>query len=340
MNGKDIALIKALSGGSSSGGLPSGVQPDWNQNDPTAADYVRNRTHYEERTVIEWDGDTTGLVVVGGSLYKVSDVIPAKSDVLGGTITLSDGRAITITPDMTEITDGDSFAINELSVIIASAGAFSSLGLPFTETGIYMFSRNGLYVSELAYSHIKQLDSKYIPEIQSELLPADVLKKEDFYSAERKYLHAEWDGTKGARDNFKYNGLPYYKISDSYLPYESFYRCSYTEVGPSGEHSIEITHEGIPSSEIYGSAYEIRWLIMGKAGSYTGQYGSFTIPSDGLYSITNAVEYQRYVSNCDLFEKIQPSPLFIELLSSTPSSTKKFRITVDDSGTLTTTEVV
>lgn len=29
----------------SSGG---GVQPDWNQNDPTAPDYVKNRTHYEE----------------------------------------------------------------------------------------------------------------------------------------------------------------------------------------------------------------------------------------------------------------------------------------------------
>ena len=28
--------------------MPSGAQPDWNQNDETAADYVKNRTHYEE----------------------------------------------------------------------------------------------------------------------------------------------------------------------------------------------------------------------------------------------------------------------------------------------------
>lgn len=28
------------------------VQPDWNQNDPTAADYVKNRTHWEESVVI------------------------------------------------------------------------------------------------------------------------------------------------------------------------------------------------------------------------------------------------------------------------------------------------
>lgn len=334
MDAKDIALIKAIGGGG------RGVQPDWNQNDSTAADFVKNRTHYEERTVIEWDGDTTGLVGVGGLLYKVSDMIPAKSDVLGGTITLSNGKAITITPDTIAMTDGGSFAIEEFVVIIASAGALSSTGLSFTETGIYVAFMDGLYVSELAYSHIKQLDSKYIPVIPSELLPADVLKREDFYSAERKYLHAEWDGTKGARDNFRYTGLPYYKISDIYLPYESFSKCSYTAVYPGGIESRDITSESIPSSKIYGDAYEIGWLIMGKAGSYTGRYGSFTIPSDGLYSITNDVEYQRYVSSCDLFEKIQPSPLFIELLSSTPSSAKKFRITVDDSGTISATEVV
>ena len=41
-----IALIKAFggSGGSNSGG----TQPDWNQNDETAPDYVKNRTHYVE----------------------------------------------------------------------------------------------------------------------------------------------------------------------------------------------------------------------------------------------------------------------------------------------------
>ncbi len=28
--------------------LTDGVQPDWNQNDETAADYVKNRTHYSK----------------------------------------------------------------------------------------------------------------------------------------------------------------------------------------------------------------------------------------------------------------------------------------------------
>lgn len=36
------------------GGGGSTIQPDWNQNDPNAPDYVKNRTHYEElKTIIE-----------------------------------------------------------------------------------------------------------------------------------------------------------------------------------------------------------------------------------------------------------------------------------------------
>ena len=140
-----------------------GVQPDWNQNDPTAADYIKNRTHYDEQTVIEWDGDTTGLVGANGVLYKVSDVIPAKSDVLGGTITLSNGSAITITPDMTGMTDGDSFTIAEFALIIASAGVFSDKGFSFIETGIYFMSGSNVHTSKLVYGSTKTIDPKYLP---------------------------------------------------------------------------------------------------------------------------------------------------------------------------------
>ena len=140
-----------------------GVQPDWNQNDPTAADYIKNRTHYDEQTVIEWDGDTTGLVGANGVLYKVSDVIPAKSDVLGGTITLSNGSAITITPDMTGMTDGDSFTIAEFALIIASAGVFSDKGFSFTETGIYFMSGSNVHTSKLVYGSTKTIDPQYLP---------------------------------------------------------------------------------------------------------------------------------------------------------------------------------
>lgn len=58
---KDIEnAISGLGGGSSSGGSSSGggAQPDWNQNDSTAADYIKNRPFYKETDTL-FDGDVT-----------------------------------------------------------------------------------------------------------------------------------------------------------------------------------------------------------------------------------------------------------------------------------------
>lgn len=52
MSLNDIAdEVRTLPVGGSTGG--SGVQADWNQNDETAPDYVKNRTHYIEQTFVE-----------------------------------------------------------------------------------------------------------------------------------------------------------------------------------------------------------------------------------------------------------------------------------------------
>jgi hypothetical protein len=67
------------------------VNSDWNQNDPTKPDYVKNRTHWEEgnQTIIEWDGNTEGLeqwdfTMLGSMLYKVSDATPTLDELYGG----------------------------------------------------------------------------------------------------------------------------------------------------------------------------------------------------------------------------------------------------------------
>lgn len=55
-----IGLIKRFGSGGSSSSGGSSVQPDWNQNDPAAADYVKNRTHYSEtasKTVFDGEAD-------------------------------------------------------------------------------------------------------------------------------------------------------------------------------------------------------------------------------------------------------------------------------------------
>lgn len=67
------------------GGGGSSVNADLSQNDPTASDYVKNRTHWKETfPPIEWDGSTEGrdsfdATAMGfGVLYKVSDQVWTK----------------------------------------------------------------------------------------------------------------------------------------------------------------------------------------------------------------------------------------------------------------------
>ena len=76
-------------------GLTSYIQKskgNWNQNDDTSIDYIKNRTHYSEikeitTNVLEWDGNTEELITIGGIICKVSDTILEPSDFINATIT-------------------------------------------------------------------------------------------------------------------------------------------------------------------------------------------------------------------------------------------------------------
>ena len=54
------------------------VQSDWNQNDSTAADYVKNRTHYEESTYVDYVLNMSNTVIVGFSMPEVGETTTVK----------------------------------------------------------------------------------------------------------------------------------------------------------------------------------------------------------------------------------------------------------------------
>ena len=54
------------------------AQPDWNQNDETAADYVKNRTHYEESVYIDYVLNMDGTEIVGLSIPEVGETVTVK----------------------------------------------------------------------------------------------------------------------------------------------------------------------------------------------------------------------------------------------------------------------
>lgn len=60
------------------GGSGGGAQPDWNQNDSTAPDYVKNRTHYEESIYTDYVLNAGGTQITGLSMPEVGETVTVK----------------------------------------------------------------------------------------------------------------------------------------------------------------------------------------------------------------------------------------------------------------------
>lgn len=75
------------------GGSGSGAQSDWNQNDSTAADYVKNRTHYEESSYTDYVLNMDGPEIVGLSMPEVGGTITVKINGVESTETVKKGTS-------------------------------------------------------------------------------------------------------------------------------------------------------------------------------------------------------------------------------------------------------
>ena len=138
------------------------AQPDWNQNDQTAKDYIKNRIGGYEANIdpitISWDGNTEGKIVVDDQLYLVSNETPTINQLIGGTIKyviVKNGETtsenLTITEDVIGSYANGNIIIGEFCVIIHSPGTIGNA--TFKNSGIYfvgMFSETQtVYVNEL-----------------------------------------------------------------------------------------------------------------------------------------------------------------------------------------------
>lgn len=52
--------------------------PDWNQNDATASDYIKNRTHYEESAYVDYVLNMSNTAIVGFSMPEVGETTTVK----------------------------------------------------------------------------------------------------------------------------------------------------------------------------------------------------------------------------------------------------------------------
>ena len=331
------------------------VQPDWNQNDETAPDYVKNRPFYT--------GGPVETVLVEENTVSFADI---------GGLYMGEFRS------PIEVTIGETYKIYWDSVVyecicvdfnghtvignLSIAGVGSDTGEPF-----FMIVENAsgiaIFTTDTSASHtfsisgmvtpVVKIDKKYLPDtiatkseveaVQSTANTAKTTadnaqtaadKNKETLSQMLTYVSTfTFDKQTSGRDTFSFNAFNYYKISDFNPAPEDV--ISFKGTRENGGKFSKIT---IGSNCVeYGF-----FIVVASAGECSlsvteTSIQSFTAPSAGLYARYEESN-QSQTAGTGEFTLMSIDGLTIK--SSTYGSTKKFRITVDDSGTISATEVV
>ena len=303
-----------------------------------------DRTHWvEDGFSIAWDGDTTGHNNIdigtilgrgeGTLMYKVHDKYIPPESIIGSYI-----------------------GMNIMAMAMASDSAD---GFTVDETHIYSIGDDGFYVSknEIPCVVVFNDDSQYGAGVYFLLVEgyvyiSSVSKQEVIHPLHKKFLPTEairtaeitvsntpetvitWDGITDGLDSFYFNAFNYYKLSDL-LPGKNAF------IGTKQTLSSGMT-QILKESSIYADANVLEAgyvYVVYKSGSVGIPLGNgfktVTVPSAGIYGIKRTNDY---VSNIPLLEASLVRKGII-VPSNTEGSSKEFLLTVDDSGTISATEV-
>ena len=350
----------------SSGG---GVQPDWNQNDDTQPDYVKNRPFYT--------GDTAETVFVEESTVSFTD--SGYGGVYAGQLELTASAAIgdtyKVSWDGTTYecagvdSDGD-LAIGNLSI----TGAGSDTGEPFI-----MIVNNGrgigIGTKDTSASHtisinrivtsVVKIDEKYLPDTvatKSEVNNAQTTADTAQTTAENAQTAADnaqrtADSAEITANNAKFTADNAKATADAALPkrggeVSGVIKSSSEIEFPRKYDSTATSIDGLRiSSDIVSKVLTNRLRSYGvdiTSSSYIETivtyldgiiiYNPNTFANGKTVSIAANGELLAFLSEIGQ-KPITISAKDIILQSSTANSAKKFKITVDDSGTISATEV-
>ena len=334
----DVNGVLSVSGGGGGGG----VQPDWNQNDSTAADYVKNRPFYTgdpvETVLVE---ERTVSFVDEGGVYFVE---------LKSTFLATVGETYKVSWDGTVyecvcVEDSGVPVIGNLSIM----GAGSDTGEPF-----FVVSDGGgiqIFTADTSASHTFSISGTAAPIVK---IPAKYIDKN---SSGYVVIHSKHTMTQQEAKNYRtaistkevvfiiWNGMCISKISfggtnSSELQLitqnNEYYSIKKNADGLFAFSDMEFSTASFPSGAVTG---DIPPTI------YFQKKGIKIVPSmalAGAGSTDVLFQVEPDGSKSKAFEVLgngeAVAPALI-LYSSTANSTKKFKITVDDSGTLKATEV-
>lgn len=336
---------KAKLDGITAGGGGSGVQPDWNQNDSTATDYVKNRPFYT--------GDPVETVFVEESTLSFEDDGGVYMSEFESTFVPTVGETYKISWDGTvyECTCvylSDMTTIGNLSIIDEG----SDTGEPFV-IGVEAWGYYYIYTTDTSASHtfsisgttapIVKIPSKYIDKDSSGYIAIhknSTMTEQEAQNYQRAILRKDvvfiiWDGVCIEDINFTDENNEII-LSITTQNGEAF--------------SIKKNDEGL--FDLRDRRFSYLWLIR----NYT--IGDDSVANINVYKkkvVVSPKSFHSGTGTTDVMFEVEPDgtkskafdvlrngeavmPAFI-LYSSTADSNKKFKITVDDSGTISATEV-
>lgn len=319
------------------GGSQSGVQPDWNQNDATKPDYIKNRPFYEDvaETVLLEESILSFTNPEGGFYYAA---IPTTIELTAGETYKVSWDGVTYECVCESIMGGS--GIGNLSIM----GAGADTGDPFLITPLANDNGIEIYTRDASASHtisisvfageLVKIDAKYLPISTDDSY--GIVKKSDIvtaYNLPSNVPHDQmvdaitafntgsasimWGGAKVISADYKSSTDEIYvQFAGQPLTVKKFKNSNgfYIETSGSSSEYIELTGNQV--------------RIFNSEGAYT------LLTTEGAPSDTTLrAGAQKFHINGDI------KGYALVLHSSTNNSKKWFRITVDDSGTITATEV-
>lgn len=316
-------------------------------NSPISYDYMPEGYPKKDGWSIEWDGNTEGLTYVpvaeGYSLYKISDFLPTDDELIGAILELSNGRGGKISSNSINSSLYPGITVVADSIYIVRQDNSSAEDATFSEKGAYSVWVDGMYAKKLSNITVAPIDNEFLPEpisinkryvtpsfnvsISSNVtrIKTDGGIFNGIVNGNQYTIEIEASGTINLKQDRTYNavsGITTVTCQANWVKSSmgEYYKFSFPDPVVIGTPSVDtLSPLTITGFKVYDCWFELQGTFL--EGS---AYASGSIIAGITFSDLNISQ--------TAFDKII-------LWSSDEGSNKRFKITVDDSGTIKATEV-